>query len=111
MQHGRVFRKLDGDWQPIGEPLPEWPHVPTRTNDPMAVWVLPRDLRVEAGDVVVLSETAHRMLAPTPPEDAAWAEVINSALSLHDATDVREWIAGVELWMGMRLDGDWRSGR
>ena len=109
MQQGRVFRKSEGQWRTVGAPLPEWPHVPARHSDPMAVWVLPRDLGCEAGDVVVLGEHAHRLLAPTPSEDAAWGEVINAALALHDARDVRTWIEGVELWMGMRLDSDWRS--
>lgn len=109
MQHGRVFRNTADEWVPVGEPLPEWPHVPTRAHEPMAVWVLPRDLECMAGDVVVLGESAHRLLAPTPPEDAAWGEVINAALSLNDARDVSNWIESVELWMGMRLARDWRS--
>lgn len=109
MQHGRVFRKIESEWTAVGSPLPEWPHVPARPNESMAVWVLPQELDCQAGDVVVLAESAHRLLAPLPPEDEAWGAVINSALSLHDARDVRDWIEGVELWMGMRLNGEWRS--
>lgn len=108
VSEGRVFRHSDGGWQPIGEPLPAWDHVPPRPNQPINVWVLPKGEGYESGDVVAFGETGHRLLSLVPNDDAAWSEVIDAALLRYPEAEVRQWAAEIELWLGMRLSGGWR---
>ncbi len=109
MSIGRVFRKLDNDWVAIGEQLPTWDHVPPRPDEAMAVWVLPSGDGYRPGDVVAFAETAHRLVSGVPRDDVAWQNVQTQALLLYELDEVREWMLGIELWLCMRLDGDWRS--
>lgn len=111
MSTGRVFRKGDQGWEAIGDQLPAWDHVPPRPNDPMSVWVLPAECGYLAGDVVAFAETGHRLLSLVPPGDAAWQQVIDSALLLHEPAQVREWVASVELWLAQRLPEGWQGRR
>ena len=109
MSIGRVFRKLDAGWEAIGEQLPTWDHVPPRPDEAMAVWVLPSSDGYQPGDVIAFAETAHRLVSPVPRDDVAWQNVQTQALMLHEIDEVRTWMAGIELWLCMRITGDWRT--
>jgi len=102
-----VFRKVDERWEPIGDSLPVWDHVPPRPNQQINVWVLPNTEGYEAGDVLVFGETGHRLLTLVHADDVAWDNVIESALAVHPPQHVREWSNQIELWLGMRL-ASWR---
>lgn len=108
MSDGRVFRKVDGRWEPIGEPLPVWDHVPPRPRQPINVWVLPKGEGYQVGDVVAFAETGHRLLSLVPADDAAWGEVMDAALAMNTPGHVREWAGQIDLWLGMRLAAPWR---
>lgn len=108
MADGRVFRKIEDQWQAVGAPLPVWDHVPPTPNQPVNVWVLPKGDGYQSGDVVAFGETGHRLLSLVPPDDVAWNNVIESALAIHSADHVREWIAQIDLWLGIRLAAAWR---
>lgn len=108
MSAGRVFRRIDDRWEPIGDPLPVWDHVPPRPRQRINVWVLPKGDDYEVGDVVAFGETGHRLLSRVPRDDAAWAEVAEAALALHPVAHVREWTSQIELWLGMQLSDSWR---
>jgi len=110
VNQGRVFRKADERWEPIGEQLPVWDHVPPRPKQPINVWVLPRGEGYLPGDVVAFGETGHRLLAPVPPDDVAWGEVVDAALALHSPAHVREWATSIELWLSMALRDGWKFG-
>ena len=105
---GRVFRHVDGRWDAIGDPLPAWGHAPPRPGQAMAVWILPKDQGSEPGDIVAFAEVGHRLVARLPADDAAWGDVVEQALATAHPEYVREWVAGIELWLGMRLDPGWR---
>jgi hypothetical protein len=104
---GRVFRNVDERWEPIGDPLPTWDHVPPRPNQDINVWVLPNTEGYQVGDVIAFGETGHRLLALVPTDDVAWDDVVQSALAMHPAEHVRQWTHQIELWLGMRLSS-WR---
>jgi len=108
MTAARVFRNVDDQWQPVGEPLPIWDHVPPRPNQPINVWVVPSGEGYQAGDVVVFGELGHRLLSLVPHDDEAWSQVVNAALAVHPPNHVREWAAGIELWVGVKLSGSWQ---
>lgn len=108
MTAARVFRKDEEGWQPVGTPLPVWDHVPPRPNQPINVWVLPTGEGYLAKDVVVFGERGHRLLSLVPPDDDAWNQVVDAALAVHSPEHVSEWAAGIELWLGLRLDGNWQ---
>lgn len=107
MVEGRVFRRVGNGqgWEPIGDALPAWDHVPPRPNQPINVWVLPRGEGYAAGDMLVFGETGHRLLSLVPPDDVAWQEVIDAAAVRYTADDVRAWASQIELWLGLRVDG------
>lgn len=107
MSEGRVFRrvKTTNGWEPIGEVLPAWDHVPPRPNQPINVWVLPRGEGYAPGDVLFFGETGHRLLSPVPPDDVAWHDVIEAASLRFSHHEVRNWISQIELWLGLRVDG------
>lgn len=108
MNEGRVFRKANTGWQPIGDSLPAWDHVPPRPTQSINVWVLPKGEGYQPGDVLAFGETGHRMLSLVPRDDAAWEEVIDAALARYHHDHVREWVSQIELWLGMRLERAWR---
>lgn len=108
MSEGRIFRKTDGGWQPVGDSLPAWDHVPPRPNQAINVWVLPKGEGYEPGDILAFGETGHRLLSLVPNDDVAWEEVIDAALVRYPLNEVREWAAQIELWLGMRLERAWR---
>ena len=108
MSDGRVFRKVDDRWVPIGDPLPVWDHVPPRPSQAINVWVLPKGEGYTTGDVVAFGETGHRLLSLVPNDDASWGEVIEAALAMNPPAAVNDWASKIELWLGMRLQGSWR---
>ena len=108
MSQGRVFRQVDDRWEPIGEVLPVWDHLPPRPNAAINVWVLPSGQGYHVGDVIGFGETGHRLLSLVPADDAAWGEVLNAALATNTEQQVREWAAMIELWLAMRMTGPWR---
>ena len=108
MAEGRVFRKVDDRWEPIGDLLPAWDHVPPRPNQPMNVWVLPKGEGYAARDVLAFGETGHRLLSLVPTDDVAWQDVIDAALAMHPPAHVREWSNQIELWLAMKLPESWR---
>jgi hypothetical protein len=108
MSQGRVFRRVDDHWEPIGEALPVWDHVPPRLRQPINIWVLPRGQAYQVGDVIAFGETGHRLLSLAPKDDAAWGEVLDAALVTNTQDHVREWAGQIELWLGMRIGGPWR---
>jgi len=111
VSEGRIFRQVDGRWDPVGSELPVWAHVPPRPNQSLNVWVLPKGEGYAARDMIVFGETAHRLLSPVPPGDVAWNDTIDAALALHSPADVREWVTHIELWLALRQDKPWASGR
>lgn len=108
MADGRVFRKTNDRWEPVGDVLPAWDHVPPRPNQPMNVWVLPKGQGYQSGDVVAFGESGHRLLSLMPPDDVAWSGVIDAALAIHSVEHVREWVTQIELWLAIRLADAWR---
>ncbi len=108
MSDGRVFRKVDNRWEPIGDPLPVWDHVPPRPRQPINVWVLPKGEGYATGDVVAFGEAGHRLLSLVPNDDVAWVEVIEAAMATNSPSQVNEWATRIELWLAMRLEGSWR---
>lgn len=105
MSEGRVFRRVAEGWEPIGDALPAWDHVPPRPNQPINVWVLPRGEGYDPGDVLVFGEIGHRLLSRVPPDDVAWQEVIGAASLRYPDKEVRVWLSQIELWLGLRVDG------
>lgn len=108
MAEGRVFRKTESTWEPVGDSLPTWDHVPPRPNQSINVWVLPKGEGYLPGDVLAFGETGHRMLSLVAHDDVAWQEVIDAALARYSLDDVRQWASQIELWLGMRLEPTWR---
>jgi hypothetical protein len=108
---GRAGSTSASRWQAVGDPLPSFAHAPPRPNEPFAAWILPRSLEPRTGDVVVVGEVAHRLLAPCPPDDPAYDEVLTQTSALYSAPEVAQWLAMVEVWLGFRLDsppgGEW----
>lgn len=104
MTEGRVFRRVEQRWEPIGDPLPTWDHVPPRPNQAVNVWVLPRGEGYAVRDVLAFGETGHRLLSLVPRDDVAWDNVIESALAMHPADAVRDWLQQVELWLALKID-------
>ena len=89
MAAGRVFRRIEDRWVPVGGELPAWDHVPPRPSQPINVWVLPKGEGYLARDVIVFGETGHRMLSLVPSDDAAWTSVIDAALAIHSHAHVK----------------------
>jgi hypothetical protein len=108
MAAGRVFRRIEDRWVPVGGELPVWDHVPPRPNQPINVWVLPKGERYLARDVIVFGETGHRMLSLIPTDDADWTSVIDTALAIHSHEHVSEWVTQIELWLAITLADPWR---
>lgn len=99
----RLMREIDGRLEPVGDPLPPFDHAPPSPNREMAPWILPRELATRPGDLVVIGEVAHRMLAPMPPDDPAVQDLWDQTALLHGVEATRAWFAEVEVWLGMKL--------
>jgi hypothetical protein len=104
MTVGRVLRYQDGEWRPIGEPLPAFEHAPPTPQLLLAPWVLPRDLEVEALDVVVVGELAHQLVGRCTPDDPAVQQLAQQTMLFHGAEAAATWLSQVEVWMGHRRD-------
>lgn len=100
-----MFRKVGNGWEPVGEVLPAWDHVPPRPNQPINVWVLPRGEGYAPGDVLFFGESGHRLLSLVPADDVAWQEVIEAASVHYSPREVGVWASQIELWLGLRVDG------
>jgi len=70
--------------------------------------VLPQGEGYESGDIVAFGETGHRLLSLVPPDDEAWANVIEAALATHSTEHVREWTTQIELWLALTVGASWR---
>ena len=101
---GRLFRHDGTTWMPIDEPLDGYAHAPPTPQLPLASWVIPRSIGARVGDVVAWAEHAHRLLAPCPPDDAAVDALWQQVSLWMEPDDARAWMAGVEVWLGMRIE-------
>ncbi|MEO1060863.1 MAG: hypothetical protein AAFZ07_05550 [Actinomycetota bacterium] len=103
---GRLLRHDGERWSTVGEPLPPFEHAPPTPTLQFAPWVLPRELEPAAFDVVVVGELAHQLLGPCADDDPAVTQLVEQTLLFHPADEVAAWLAGVEVWIGRRLDPD-----
>lgn len=91
-------------WVPVGDPLPAFAHAPPSPELALAPWVLPADPAPRSGDVVVVAEISHQLLAPCPPDDVAVTRLVEQTLLFHPPEAAAVWLAGVEVWLGRRLE-------
>lgn len=75
----------------------------------MAPWILPRTLAPEVGDVVVVGELAHRLLAPMAADDEEVIELFQQTAMLYGTDEASAWFNQIEVWLGYSLDpnGEW----
>lgn len=103
---GRLFRFTDGVWRAIGEPLAPFDHAPPDPSLPLAPWVLPRDPEPTQGDVVVVNEQAHQLLAELGPDDQAVQNLWQQTTLFFPPDEAAAWFGGVTVWLGQRLTPD-----
>lgn len=101
---GRVFRYIENTWRPISEPLPPFAHAAPDPSRMVAPWVLPRDVKAQAGDVVAWHEVAFRLVGRCADDSPEVQSLATQTLALHDATEVQRWLQEVEVWLGMRME-------
>ena len=100
----RLLRHDGSLWQPVGDPLPPFAHIPPDPDRLLAPWAVPREPAPEAGDVLSLGDHAHQLMVRCDADDPLYVELARQTMVLHSYEETAAWLSEIEVWIGRRLD-------